>query len=277
MICSHPITIKNNRGEYIDVPCGQCMACRLNYGRDWAVRITSEARCYDENVFVTLTYDDEHLPENGSLVKKDVQDFMKRLRKALSPRKVRFFLSGEYGDTFGRPHYHLIIFNLGMFNDVFKEHVYDKQHDGYCCRCAVWNKGNVYLGNVTVDSARYVAKYTVKKLKGKKAFEHYESLGIIPEFSLMSRRPGIGAVFCDKFSDELADFGSVMQKGIPTPLPRYFKDRCGYAPDLKTVWKGYDKLNKWLGDKPNSKMTYHEWYDYRGDQQEMNLKKGMRK
>lgn len=277
MICSHPITIKNTRGEYIDVPCGQCLACRLNFSRDWATRIMSEARLHESNVFVTLTYDEEHLPENGSLVKRHVQNFMKSLRKAIVPRKVRFFMSGEYGDTFHRPHYHLIIFGLGIFDNVFKEHMYDKSHNGYCCRCSVWNKGNVYLGNVTVDSARYVAKYAVKKLKGQKSNEYYESLGIIPEFSLMSRRPGIGADFCDKYADELKEFGNIPQKGVLTPLPRYFKQRVDFSPHYKDVIKAQKKLDSFLGDKPFEHMTYHEWYDYRGDQQEKNIKGAMRK
>lgn len=268
------MSIKNKRGEYIKVPCGQCLACRLNYGRDWAIRITSEAKCHDANVFLTLTYDDEHLPEDRSLVKKHVQDFMKRLRKQVG--KVRYFLSGEYGDKFMRPHYHLIIFGLSIDNPVFTDRIYDSKSKGYFCRCKCWTFGHCFLGNVTVDSARYVAKYTVKKVKGKGSQEYYDSLGIIPEFALMSRRPGIGAEFCDKNSEEFNKFGSVLQKGVPCPLPRFYKARVDYAPEFKDVINAMKKHNKWLGELPEH-WTISDLEEFRGNQQEENLKKGLRK
>lgn len=274
MNCSHPIKIMNKRGEYISVPCGQCLACRLNYGRDWAVRITAEAKLHEANIFLTLTYDDEHLPENNSLVKKHVSDFMKRLRKHVG--QVRFFASGEYGDIFGRPHYHLIVFGLPINSPVFIDRVWDNKAKGYYCRCKCWPFGHCYVGNVTVDSARYVARYTVKKVKGKGSKEYYESLGLVPEFALMSRRPGIGAAYADKYADELSHFGTVMQNGKPCPLPRFFKERVDYAVGFDEMIEAMKKHNKWLGELPEH-WTYSDLEEFRGNQQEDNLRKGLRK
>ena len=98
-------------GVPINVPCGQCIGCRLQKSLDWAVRCVHEKSLHEESSFVTLTYDDEHLPKNGSLVYRDFQLFMKRLRKEFAPTNIRFYMCGEYGETFSRPHYHACLFN----------------------------------------------------------------------------------------------------------------------------------------------------------------------
>lgn len=213
MRCCHPWK-KEVNGVITTLPCGNCMACRLNHARMWSIRIVHEASLYANNVFLTLTYDDEHLPENGTLVKRDLQLFMKRFRKCVG--KVRYYACGEYGDKFGRPHYHLVVFGIGLDDPVFKDKKYDKKSNGYHCKLASWDKGLVHIGTVTVDSANYVAGYVVKKFKGKGAKEHYDELGVIPEFVLMSRRPGIGADF---FGDTpcvmaISDFVGVKEKSM---------------------------------------------------------------
>lgn len=198
--------------QRIMVPCGQCIACRLNYARDWSFRIMQESAKYPFNIFLTLTYDDEHLLNNPtrSLIKRDVQLFLKRLRKALAPRKVRFFASGEYGEKYQRPHYHLIMFNVSQADKFIIE------------RC--WTYGFVYIGSVTFDSASYVAKYAVKKLNGKKkAF--YEEKHIEPEFGLMSRRPGIGQVYLDNHEDYMREHNFVIRKGQKMRVPRFYEDK----------------------------------------------------
>ena len=96
----------------IDVPCGRCVGCRLERSRQWAIRCVHEASLYDNNCFITLTYDSDHVPSDGSLRVEDFQNFMKRLRKSVAPRRVRFFHCGEYGERGDRPHYHAILFNL---------------------------------------------------------------------------------------------------------------------------------------------------------------------
>lgn len=194
--------------DCIEIPCGHCLECRLEYARQWADRCMLEASEYDENCFITLTYDDPHLPlvsapdpntgeitSFGTLIKKDLQDFMKRLRSRLSENdiKVRFFASGEYGERTCRPHYHIIIFgwipkdlqllkmsNLGYayYKSPFLEEV--------------WPFGNNLVAEASWDTFNYVARYQVKKLNGSLPKDTYEKTGIQKEFVTMSRRPGIG-------------------------------------------------------------------------------------
>ena len=110
-----PIVFNRNEGYKdmeLQVPCGNCIGCRLERSRQWATRCMFEASLHDENCFVTLTYSPDYLPEGATLVKKDVQNFMKRLRKAGTNGKFKYFLCGEYGENFNRPHYHICFFNL---------------------------------------------------------------------------------------------------------------------------------------------------------------------
>ena len=102
----------------IEVACGRCIGCRKEYARQWAMRCLHEASLFDENSFVTLTYDDKHLPAGGTLVKRDVQLFLKRLRRKFSDRTIRYFFSGEYGGDTLRPHYHGCLFGFAFPDQV---------------------------------------------------------------------------------------------------------------------------------------------------------------
>lgn len=189
-----------------------------------------EAKMYAECVFITLTYDDEHLPDGKvsrpTLVKSDLQDFMKRLRYYIEPDKVRFFGCGEYGTLNKRPHYHLIIFGLSMHDKrVFTNAIYDYKSKGYYCLCKAWDKGLVHCGFVSVGSANYVAQYQLKKIKGKGASDKYKSLGIEPEFALMSTKPGIGLKFMELHGDEFVRDGYIIQQGRKVGIPRYYKEK----------------------------------------------------
>jgi hypothetical protein len=133
MSCFHPLQMYHSRTpgqKYtfklreawndlgtIPVKCGQCSGCKLENARQWAIRIKHEASMHPQNSFITLTYDNEHLPPTGTLVLKHWQDFMKRLRKKYSHKKLSFYHCGEYGEKQGRPHYHAIIFNH-QFSDL---------------------------------------------------------------------------------------------------------------------------------------------------------------
>lgn len=144
------------------LPCGKCIGCRLQYSKSWAMRCMDEAQMYERNCMLTLTYDDEHLPEDGSLDVGVFQNFMKRLRKAYGSG-IRYFHCGEYGGRLGRPHYHALLFNhdfddkvlysVRNGNQVFTSKALDQ----------IWQNGFSLIGSVTFASAAYVARYVTKK------------------------------------------------------------------------------------------------------------------
>lgn len=215
----------------IDLPCGQCIGCRLERSRKWAVRCMHEASLYEDNCFITLTYDNEHLPLYGTLVKRDFVLFMKRLRKRFGSG-VRFFQCGEYGDKYGRPHYHAILFNLD-----FPDKVLYSVRDGNNLFVSpvlndLWGHGLCVIGAVTFDSAAYVARYVVKKRTGKGAAEHYtrvdsvtgEMYELVPEYATMSRRPGLAAGWFSKFSGDVYPSDFVVSRGHKMKPPRYYDD-----------------------------------------------------
>lgn len=203
----------------VEFACGQCIGCRLERSRQWAIRCVHEASLYERNCFITLTYDNEHLPSNGSLVKRDFQLFMKSLRKKFGSG-IRYFHCGEYGDEFGRPHYHAVIFNHD-FEDkkLFKV---DNGHRLYTSDdlSELWPVGHSLIGDVTFQSAAYVARYLLKKITGKKSDEHYE--GRQPEYTTMSRRPGIGRGWFDQYSDDLFPSNFVVHDGKKMKIPVFY-------------------------------------------------------
>lgn len=192
----------------MNVPCGRCMSCRLNRTRMWALRIMHEAKKYENPCFITLTYNDENLPVNGTLVKRDLQDFFRRLRK--EGYEIRYFASGEYGDCGNRPHYHCVVFGMGGNDKPAIE------------KC--WPKGFVTVSHVTYKRAAYVASYTQKKLTGAYA-EEYKRRKVIPEFALMSRRPGLGADYVEQYSDFIRRNKFCVVDGKRVAVPRFYKDR----------------------------------------------------
>lgn len=205
----------------IVVACGQCFACRMNRARDWASRCVLEAKAYNENCFITLTYDPNFLPADYGLVKKDFQDFMKRLRKNTG-KKIRYYMCGEYGEKFGRPHYHAILF--GYYPSDAEFYTIRAGYNLYTSEevSKAWQyKGFVSVGDVTYDSACYVARYINKKLTGDKADEVYQ--GRQPPYNNMSLKPGIGASFMDKYSEDIyaKDF-IVIRDNLKIKPPRYF-------------------------------------------------------
>lgn len=157
---------------FMQVPCGQCVNCRLNHSREWAIRCTHEAQMWDQNCFITLTYNDENLPEGGTLVRKHLTDFFKRLRKHFTGRTIRYFACGEYGSKLQRPHYHVILFNLD-FEDkrLYKHGDFPLYNSDTLSR--LWPMGFSVLAGFSFESAAYTARYCVKKITGQKAESHY--------------------------------------------------------------------------------------------------------
>lgn len=224
----------------MNIACGQCMGCRLDKAREWATRMTHEASLHCENSFVTLTYDDLHLPADGSLSVRATQLFMKRLRKALEPKRIRFFTTGEYGDTTWRPHYHAIIFGHDFSDDRFLWETGKTGMPYYRSPLLerLWPWGHSRIGQVNTQSAGYVARYALKKITGKeRAADHYvrphpltgELFKVIPEFARMSTSPGIGAGWLDKYRSDCFPSGFVVIDGEKRPVPKYYVARASLS------------------------------------------------
>lgn len=232
--------------EAVQLPCGQCIGCRITRSKEWALRCVHEASLWHENAFITLTFNDDHLNKDGSLVKSDFVNFMKRFRKktkgmdaAAKDGKViypiRFFHCGEYGDDMKRPHHHACIFNYD-FPDK-KHWMTRKGHKVY--RSALLEKlwsddegksiGFSEIGEVNFESAAYVARYITKKINGPHAASHYyrhDEDGVAfylePEYITMSRRPGLAADWFEKFKDDVYPKDYVTHKGTKHRPPKYY-------------------------------------------------------
>lgn len=219
-----PLTFKKEEGHAFDVvsvPCGQCIGCRLERSRQWAIRCVHEAALHDENTFLTLTYNDTNLPLGGSLNVRDVQLFLKRLRKRFSGNHIRFFQCGEYGELLNRPHHHMIVFGFDFPDKEF----WQKRNGCILYRSKelekLWPFGYSTIGGVTFESAAYVARYITKKITGDNAEEHYQ--GRSPEYITMSRRPGIGREWAEKYIKDIYPHDYlVIRKGIKARPPRYY-------------------------------------------------------
>lgn len=186
----------------IEIPCNQCIGCRLERSRQWAVRCMHESQLHEENSFITLTFDDKHLDPDGSLQKVDFQKFMKRLRKN-SNQKIRYFHCGEYGERNQRPHHHAILFGID-FPDKQLFSGTDAEHLLYTSEFLTntWGMGLCTIGAVTFDSAAYVARYIMKKQTGEQGVKEYEEKNRIPPYVTMSRKPGIAYDFYNKFRED---------------------------------------------------------------------------
>lgn len=229
-----PIVFRRPQGEGADerqeVPCGKCIGCRLKYAKDWAVRCMHEAATHQENCFITLTFDDVHLPDDLSLDVRHPQLFMKRLRQfrarrgLLSPMK--YFFAGEYGGKLGRPHYHALLFGHDFADKRLKVERFGNRIYESSNLSDLWPFGFHSIGDVNFASASYVARYCTKKVTGKEADEHYvdRATGVLrkPEFTIMSRRPGIGASWFAKFKEDVYPADEVIVNARSTKPPRYY-------------------------------------------------------
>ncbi len=223
----------------IKLPCGQCTGCKLDKAQAWSIRAVHEGQMHEENCFLTLTYSDEHLPRG--LVKRDVQLFLKRLRKEIAPTKIRFLLCGEYGELTERPHYHLCLFGYDFHEDR-TQHQENKQGDPLFTSAQldrVWPKGHCLIGDLTRKSAAYVARYIVKKQHGTLGEYTYRQFNaepgfkakdlqgpyfkdILPPFATMSRRPGIGESWFAKYHTDVLPIDNVVIDGKTMPVPSYY-------------------------------------------------------
>lgn len=213
----------------IELPCGQCIGCRLERSRQWAMRCMHEASLSDRNCFITLTYDDASLPAGGSLQYADFQKFMKRLRKVAG--KVTYYVGGEYGADLGRPHFHACIFGFDFADKVYFKRSADGDSRLYTSAqlAKLWPFGLCSVGAVTFASAAYIARYCVAKVNGQLAESHYQVItddGEIirrePEFNHMSLKPAIGKRWLSKFQSDVYPRDYVVVNGVKTKPPKYY-------------------------------------------------------
>lgn len=224
------------------ISCGQCIGCRLERSRQWAVRGLHEAQCHDFSSFVTLTYDDEFIPVDHSLRYVDFQLFMKRLRARYCERqRIRFFMCGEYGEVTSRPHYHACLFGVHFDDRVH----FKRMRSGFSIYTSkilseLWPFGHCSIGDVSFETVAYIARYIVKKRFGDVANEHshyryVDDYGEVhyrePEFTHMSLKPGIGALWYAKYSEEVYPRDEVIIRGKRMKPPKYY-DNLLEASDL---------------------------------------------
>lgn len=213
----------------VTVACGQCIGCRLERSRQWAIRLMHEKQFHTHASFLTLTYDDKHLPAYGSLCKRDFQLFLKRMRKRYGA--LRYFHCGEYGETSKRPHYHAILYGVQFRDRTF--HTRNPQGQTIYRSQALddlWGHGHCLIGEVSFESAAYVARYILKKVTGEPAAEHYrrvdpetgEIVSIQPEYITMSLKPAIGAAWFDEFRSDVYPDDFVVMRGHKARPPRYY-------------------------------------------------------
>lgn len=215
----------------LTLACGRCWGCRLERSRQWAVRCLHESQLHADNSFITLTYNNEHLPRDGSLDKRHFQKFMKRLRRLYAPVKFSFFHCGEYGEKNRRPHYHALLFGV-RFDDI---QPYKKSSDGSQVYTSeklslVWGKGFCTVGEVTFESAAYCARYVMKKVSGPPAAAHYQVVDqdtgeihqLGPEYITMSLNPAVGKGWYQSFSRDVFPDDFVVIRGRKMKPPRFY-------------------------------------------------------
>lgn len=218
----------------LKLPCGGCVGCRLERARQWAVRCMHEAAMHESNVFVTLTYNDECLPLDYSLDYRHFQLFMKRLRKLKG--SVRFYMCGEYGEKFSRPHFHACLFGV-EFEDRYFWRTSKSGCDSYRSKTLedLWGMGDCELGDVTFQSAGYIARYCVKELTNAGVEwildpETGEMIERPREFTRMSLKPGIGATWYEKYKKEVFPLDRVVMNGIEMRPPKYYYEMLKNEP-----------------------------------------------
>lgn len=185
-----------------------------------------EASMHEHNSFITLTYDEEHLPHRGQLEHKDFQDFLKRVRKK---HQLRYYMAGEYGELNGRPHFHSGLFGLDWADKLY----YKKTSSGEKIYTSeelskFWPWGFASTAEVTFESMAYVARYCMSKMTGDAAEEHYKRYDYLgeyqlnPEYNRMSLKPGIGAPWLEKYKADVYNYDYVIVNGHETRPPKYY-------------------------------------------------------
>lgn len=277
-------------GRRLLLPCRHCVGCRLSKSREWANRVVMEQLYHDESWFLTLTYDDENLPpafavdsttgeiisSHSTLVKSDLQKFMKRLRFN-SKQNIRFFAAGEYGTHTYRPHYHLLLFGLHLDDlQVIKKNFAGDDYyiSPFIEKC--WPYGIHILGKVTWQSAAYVARYTMKKATHGFDKSFYDKAGIEPEFQVMSNRPGLARWFYEDHP-ELFDYDSFSvstpQGGRVMYPPEYFRKLFAEKHPVDATVRAHNvSINAFVNERLKMMLTDRDFYDILKDEEEAKIR-----
>lgn len=277
MTCYHPIKAfrtasgvsfsELSRDDHlgdIELPCGRCVGCRLRRANEWALRVMHEAKLHQANCFVTLTYRDEDLPENGSLRHRDFQLFMKRLRKRAD---VRFYMCGEYGEQKLRPHYHACLFGVDFYDRVPA----GRSESGslfFASKelASFWPHGHSCVQDLTRETAAYCARYIMKKRLGRDAVSGYtrvlptgEIVEVAPEYAAMSLKPGIGAGFLEKYRSDIFPRDYVVYEGSKFPVPRYYTKKLSKDAQMDEVqYRRYLRAREHAADNTDRRLLERE-------------------
>lgn len=259
MPCYHPVTAWRSRdvnangkrplvfserlgmdNSQLEIPCGQCVGCRLDNARQWATRIMHERAQHDLCCFLTLTYNDHFLPKDGGLDHRHFQLFMKRLRKYHHTHnpdapKIKYYMCGEYGGQKNRAHYHAIVFGLDFADKRY--HKSTKRGDKLYTSVKLdelWGMGHCWIGSVSYQSAGYCARYCIKKVNGDRADAHYfqkvntetgELIPVAKEY--MAASNGLGLEHFKEHHVQMYLRGSCIVNGKEAPIPRYYDRQLG--------------------------------------------------
>ena len=239
------------------IPCGQCMACRKQHAQNWAARCQNESTYWEYTYFITLTYDEEHLPvidkntgelyrgfrhpldyynqgkryENSTLLISDMQKFLKRLRQHAhrhglyedEERGCKVFYCGEYGSKTSRAHYHLLLYGVKIPDLKVLKRMKGVEYDISETISNLWGMGNIIIGQLNFKTCSYVAKYVMKKYSGPDKMQVYKEAGRTPEFVQMSRRPGIGKKYWEEHRKDIYKYDSVLVgEGKTVKPPKYY-------------------------------------------------------
>jgi len=266
------------RGTATPIPCGQCIGCRLERSRQWAIRIMKESKLHDRNSFLTLTYTDDYLPYHWhdatgkkitcprpTLNLEDIQLFLKRLRKHFAPNRLRFFQCGEYGESTLRPHHHVILFGEDFCKDRvrvensrsgFPQYKSQLLHNLWGKNSAPWQDAFITISDVSFESAAYTARYALKKISGPG--QSFILRNAKPEYVTMSRNPGIASAYFDEFQNDIYPHDEIIPEiGRPPSLPPKYFDKLleKVDPDLfQEIKKNRTKDLDFYND-PNSTDT----------------------
>lgn len=277
-------TILTDKGplEILEIPCGSCIGCRLSKASNTADQIMLEAKAFERNCVVHLTYNDKHLPKNKvidtetgevleteTLKPKDYQDFLKRLRIHYQRKyknkkyKIRTSYCGEYGEQKGRPHAHMILFNFKPDDLEF----WEKSKSGYNTYVSkevskIWGKGIVKVNDLSREMAEYIARYITKKWKGEDAKEKYQNNGKVPEFYHCSNRPGIGYSYYEKNKDTIYKTDEIFinsLKGTRSKKPPKYFDKLLEREDLTTLQEIKEKRKQNADQRMQTMLSITGW------------------